>query len=140
MIISRRAGTADLQILPSSKFFDLKREYVSLLFKALNVLNRINVYYVNTIFEEAGISAPRCIGNAVGNKIVIADGSTSFAALTLAHELGHALGLTHATARGNLPNLMTRTSFPGTILTTTQVEEMHKHMAPDKRASRARQA
>lgn len=121
-----------IQTLPSTKYFNMRHEYLSLLFRTFNVRNHVNGYVVNTLRNAAGISVPAC----VGNKIVINGSIATQLGNTLAHELGHFLALRHV--RGDATNLMTDTPAAGTVLTVAQIEKMHETIAGAGRAFDAR--
>lgn len=65
--------------------------------------------------------------------VTLAGRSINEVARTLAHELGHYLGLTHMTGSGSAPNIMTPSDLGldigQSVLTPDQIEEMHTKLS-----------
>lgn len=130
-----RLTLAEVRLRPSAKYFDMNLEYATFLFNTFNVRDHVNVYLVNTLRNASGISVPACLGN----KIVMDFRTDLFAAgNTLAHEVGHFLGLGHASALGDDGNLMTGSANFGPNLRIDQMEAMHEKIASGGRAFEAR--
>ena len=122
-----KAEISSTKVRKSSKFYNMDNEFLSLASKKWDKKKCINIYLVNEISGNTlGISLPPGIGNAIAVEYMA---SAKKAGLTLAHEIGHTLGIHHPSANKKKSNVMYPTSSSGTNLTDDQIDKVHRILA-----------
>ncbi len=118
----------------SSKKHDLRSSTLFSFPSSWKKSKQCNVFLVNTMKGADGTSKPPCWGRAV---VVQATGnSDKYSGNHLAHEIGHFLGIHHASANKNRNNLMHSSAPPGEAEKLYQNQVQQVHITLSKNVSR----
>lgn len=117
--------------IPNDGKFDLKKSETADFPADWKRKGEIDVIVCNTLQKAHGMAKFPWWGKVV--ILEMDDRSINEIARTLAHEIGHYLGLTHGSGGGGAKNLMTASDLAcpidETTLASEQIEEMHQKLA-----------